>query len=153
MELNSAPRHSCDTRESGLSESNAPAPTRLSSTRLFKWPCSIRSAKSKNDRKGPGFACLNNCFNSRLTQSLNRGQPYLMAPLKRCKAREALVNVRRQQLDSLRPKLLRILKHLGGVLSFTRKHRRVEMLREMGLQISSLKGQIGVGHAVAAVKP
>src|SRR5438876_6290709 len=95
-------------------------------------------------------ASPDNCFHTCVADSLNRSQSIPDGAYRRGEARFAFIDVRRQQLDTLCPKLLGILKYLAGVLQLIGEDRGVEVFRIMRLQISSLESEVCIGNTVAA---
>src|SRR5437870_10312731 len=93
---------------------------------------------------------------ARSNDSVNAGETYAFdcrqtianCTQQRSKAQIALVNIRWQQLNSLRSHLLSVTKHLCSILDFIGKNRCVEVLGKVGLQIRGLERQIGIGYAV-----
>src|SRR5687767_12217892 len=81
MEFERAPRQPWASYESALNESNAPAPTSPSITRLFREPCPKRSVKSKNDLNGPSLRDSIIELTIDWPSPLIAASPYLMAPL------------------------------------------------------------------------
>src|SRR6185369_7707638 len=81
IELNRPPRQASVGRLS-LSESKAPALTRLSTTRLLRVVDSTRSAKSTHERHGPLSRASQIALTMECPSPLIAVSPYRMAPLK-----------------------------------------------------------------------
>ena len=73
-------RHSVLDREAGIRESKAPALTKLSKARLLMFPCSIRSAKSNAERKGPAWRAEIIALTVESPRPLMAARPYRISP-------------------------------------------------------------------------
>src|SRR5205814_88136 len=83
----------------------------------------------------PLFASFGNSINTADSDPLDCRQAVTNRSGERGESQMALINVRRQQRDSLRPHFLRIAKHLRGVIDFVGQHSGIEVFRIMRLQI------------------
>src|SRR5437899_5983838 len=85
--------------------------------------------KIRKRLKPPGLSRADDGVDASKTNALNCRQTVTNRTFHRSKANIALVNIRRQEFNSLPSHFPRITKDLGGVLNFVRKDCSVEMFR------------------------
>ena len=145
-------RQRCDA-VAGASESNAPAFTRLSNTRLLTRrrsrssqsacsdvirPCALRTASSDSIAPSPTFLMA---VRPKRTPCRRHREPQL-----------ALVDVRRQHRDAAVAALAEVQRELVGVLRLDRQQRRREVPRVVRLQVRRLIREERVRRRVRLVE-
>src|SRR5437870_82534 len=108
--------------------------------------------KIEKRSKRPSLARFHNRGDAGETNAFDSCQPITDRALESSEANVTLVNIRRQQSDSLPSHVLCVAKNLRGVVDLIREDGSVKVFRVVRLEIPGLKCQISVSHTMCLRK-